>query len=640
MEACVLNRKLAWSIVFLLHFLLNLPTAFADAVSVPSEARDMIDNVKIAAQAILDAEQAALDRTRAQEYVREAEEAAAIAEHEVEEAAKTAEEAQDYALQLAADAKALEAEAKQAALAVAHLRAEADKTNAAAQQARASALRIEAAAKAKVQKITKAATEKLLAADALEDIRDFELIEIARRGEAAILQAEQAAGAEIDAVHVRADRLDAIAEAADIRADKADLIADQKADAADALVDKAEQALDAAIDAKEAAEDAKAVLADMIADSIEARKDLETLIFEQDHPKSVYYFSGEANYYYWSNGANSGHQFIQPLNFGYWSKETSFGASVSYVRSQNNTAGSSGSINTLTDMSLFAARRNDNAKFLVEYGIGVNVPTGKATLSLRQRNAMMNDDLVQKSQFGEGWNFTPSIVVNRKIGKEDLWTLGTSYAVRGRYDPTTFIANDRVSPGSEWRRFLRWRHAGQAWQLVGEISNTNTGVTKVANGDRFHVGGQWEYRLAYNRKLPQNQDLMYYYFYTHKSSDRLQLDDTKESPIHYLGTMWSKKLNDKHTIMGGIDVMRASGTRYDSTIYSFDDEGLVNSTTVYVDGRTKYTIGVGYDVKLNPQSSYFIGLQKFIMKDGVSSKGDPGKTVTGFNVLLRYNRSF
>ena len=60
--------------------------------------------------------------------------------------------------------------------------------------------------------------------------------------------------------------------------------------------------------------------------------------------------------------------------------------------------------------------RNNKDKYIVDYNLGINIPTGKAKLSSYERNARMDEDLVRFAEFGEGWNFTPGIAVTRRIG--------------------------------------------------------------------------------------------------------------------------------------------------------------------------------------------------------------------------------
>ena len=87
-----------------------------------------------------------------------------------------------------------------------------------------------------------------------------------------------------------------------------------------------------------------------------------------------------------------------------------------YVCSENKTPGYRGKVNTFTDTLLYFSTRNNKDKYIVDYNLGINIPTGKASLSSYERNARMDEDLVRFTEFGEGWNFTPGIAVVRRLG--------------------------------------------------------------------------------------------------------------------------------------------------------------------------------------------------------------------------------
>ncbi|MDF2876451.1 MAG: hypothetical protein K0R22_3134 [Sporomusa sp.] len=251
---------------------------------------------------------------------------------------------------------------------------------------------------------------------------------------------------------------------------------------------------------------------------------------------------------------------------------------------------------------------------------------------------MMNEDLVEVSQFGKGWQFTPGINASWRCSEEDMWTIGTSYVFSRSYDPTSEIPDDVVTPGGEWRRFLRWQHAGQKWQCVGELINTTTGLTKIANGDRYATGDQWEQRLTYNRKLQNNQNVMFYYWHENQNINIVPFD-TSDASAHYFGTMWSKKLDAKRVFRITFDVMKTDGSRYAGIRNYYDSNGNPQYTSIDVDGRTKYTAGLGYDIKINAKSNFSIDLQKFKMKDGKSTAGQLPTTYKGFNIFMQYNRN-
>ncbi|WP_126310329.1 hypothetical protein [Methylomusa anaerophila] len=462
--------------------------------------------------------------------------------------------------------------------------------------------------------------------------------DLARQGGIPVLEVSEEPNVDwskAEAAYARAEQLEQGATDADKAAEQAGHIADQQTAYAEAVESKAAEAKQALLDAELLVKDAKASAEQAQKYAIQTKAQLEQLVYLQEHPKSVHTFVSELNYY----SGNSAYQLTHPISFGYWHKDFSYSLNTKYIIAKNNTDGASGQVSTLSDTTLNFTKRNETPKYIVDYSLDINIPTGKSALSWSERNARMNEDLVAVSQFGTGWQFTPKIEASWRISKEDMWTVGTSYAFNGPYDPTTDISHDDISPGNEWRKFLRWQHAGRDWQFVGELSNTSTSVTKIANGEEYSTGDQWEYRLTYNRKLPNNQNIMLYYWRENQNINSIVPSDNSNRLAHYLGTMWSKKINEKRLLRVSFDIMKSNGRRYDRVNNYFDTDGNPQYTSVDVNGRTKYTLGLGYDIRLDEKSSFAIDLQKFIMKDGESSLGQAPTTYHGLNILMKYNKS-
>lgn len=660
-----MHRRLSYlSIVCYLAALSQPSTALAgSAVSVPPEARDTAAGAVAAAQDILDKEQAARDRSEAIMYAQKAEQEETEARLQAAEVKKVlaqsavdAEEAAKLALKADHEAKAavtqaeeLNQKAKQAITAAREAAADAEAIEASL-DAEEAAIATRQTAPSQQELVTTSIpmespqtnsweeSDELLRMEReikrLEKIQKEGSLAQQRKPAVEVLEEPAVDWSKAAAAYAKAEQLDQIATAADKAAEQAGHIADQKMAVAEAAKSREEEAKQALGEAEQALKDANEAAELAKKEAILTKKQLEQLIYLQDHPKGVHTLTSELNYY----RGNNAYQFTQPITFSYWHKDFSYSFNTKYIVSKNNTPGASGRVSTLSDTTLTLTKHTETPKFNVDYSFDINIPTGKAALSWSERHARMNEDLFEVSQFGKGWQFTPGIAVSWKIGKEDMWTLGTSCAFSGSYDPTTDIINDDISPGNEWRKFLRWQHAGQDWQFVGELSNTSTGVTKIANGEEYSTGDEWDYRLTYNKKLPDNQNIMFYYWRERQNINSIVPSDTGNSLAHYLGTMWSKKLNDKKLVRVTFDVMKSDGKRYDR-IKNDHDNGTPQYSSVDVDGRTKYTLGVGYDIRLDKQSVFSIDLQKFIMKDGESNLPQPSNTYHGFNVLMKYNKS-
>lgn len=643
----------------------------ASAVSTPVAAHETAAAVIADAQDVIDKKKAAAEQDEAAAYARKAVEEAAIKEKQAADAHASAERLKAAEQTASVDAAATVAGAQEAQKNAGVLNEAAQKAEQEAQAAFANADAVEAAVQAEEDAWQKQAARiesqqgtedqnrvifSLTPAQTVED--QDELLKMEREiksKEGLLKQAEalrrQPTSTDVEAelpevdwsraeqAHAQAERMNKLAEAADRKAEAAARVSDAKTAQAEAAATKQAEANLAADDARLDAAVADDDLAQARSYVLQTKQELAKMLYAEAHPADVHTASDAMRYYQWrdSNG-NHGYQLLAPLGIGYWQKDFSYSLSTSYILSRNDTAG--GSVSTVGDTALNLTKRNEKRKFIVDYSLDMNLPTGQTALSWKQRYAMMNEDLLGVSQFGEGWKVTPGIDVGWNIGSEDRWTVGSSYTFKGAYNPAADIANAEIHPGSEWEKHVRWQHAGQDYQLVGEVIHTTSGSTSVADGSNYDTGARWEYRLTYNRKVAKNQNLMFYYWREDQKGSAVVPSDTSSAVGHYFGTMWSRQINAKRTLRASFDVMKSDGSRYDRIYNYYDASGNPQYTSVDVDGRTKYTLGVGYDLKLSAKSSISLDLQTFRMHDGASTLGEAPKTYKGVNAFLQYNRTF
>lgn len=643
------------------------PVWAGSAVSVPLEARDTAATAVAAAQDVLDKQQEEQARAEAVMYAQKAETEAAEVVRQVVQAEEILARAKLAAEETAADSQQALAVAQEAAVRAAQVTQAANRANDKAKAAVANAQAIEASLQAEEEAIVarRRIPQPVVAQPtALPDSKLVNLLEktdelLRMEGEIKQLEKQQRDGdrarqsgirddyvpeeqaeEEVDwsaaeAAYARAEQLEQAANAANEAAEAAEAFADRQMVAAEAAETKEAEAKQALFDAQLVEKEIKDYALQARQYAVQTKNELAQLIYMQDHPKGAHVFSSELHYY----SGNGVYQLTEPMSYGYWHRDVSYSLSTQYIISKSSRAGAEGRVATLGDTILSLAKRQETAKVMLEYSLDVNIPTGKPTLSRSERNTRMNEDLLEVSQFGKGWGFTPAIEASWKIGREDIWTVGTSYAFAGTYDPTADIKNDDISPGNEWRKLLRWQHAGQDWQFIGELSNTSTGVTKIANGENYLTADQWEYKLTYNKKLPKQQSLMLYYWREQQNMNGILPFDTGNAPAHYLGAMWNKKLNDKHTLRVGFDIMRSNGQRYDRISNDVDIDGNPQYAAVNVNGRTKYSLSLGYDVQIDQKRNFSLELQKFLMRDGISNLSDPAATYHGYNIFLKYNKT-
>lgn len=641
------------------------------AVTVPVAARDTAAQAKADAQDVLDKEEEKRYRENAALEAKRAAEEAATAARQAEQTEEKLKANRVQAEQAEKASQEAAASAQQAAQQAAAQQAAADAANAEAEAAAGQAEAIEAelteqdAAREEViaqhEAAADAADTSLPAAStASYDSSDDSDELLARENEYRRLEAAYEAEQQVRQRAAVADNWSAPAGADWSQASSAYAYANELAEnaaaitsEADAANEAADQAADAAERAAEAAADAKQAVADGELEwkdaqtyeqqagvyAVQAKTELEKLIYAQEHPKPVWNLSTGMNVYQWRDSdGNHGHQVVLPFSVGYWQKDLSWYLNTNWVNS-NHGSTPGGSVNTLTDTTVSVAKRNEKKKFIVDYLLEVNIPTGKPALSWSERYAKMNEDLVEKSTFGEGWKFAPGIDVSWRIGKEDLWTVGTSYSFNGSYDPTTDVPGDTVSPGNGWNGHLRWEHAGQKWQMIAELLYSRSNSSHLSNGSNYTTPSTWEYRLTYNRPLSKTSDLMFYYWHENRNIDAV-VSDTSQARVHYLGSMLSRKIGKAHTIRYTFDYMRGNGLCYSGVRNYFDEEGLPQYSSIDVDGRTKYTLGVGYDIQLRSNANISFDLEAFRMHDGISTEGRAATSYNGMNFLVRYNQTF
>ena len=647
----------------------------ASAISVPPEARSTAAIAKAASEQLEEEDLNENYVAEAEKYAIDSEVQAINAEKDAFDTQRKLEEARGKIAELEAIKDATAKEAAEAYAYAEQLTAEAEKAFAAADTAYKEADRIEgdlqkqeAAFNSSVQQqmqkkdpaIDDEDEEQLerengkkreIDDDLLRQEKEFKEMEAekkkleeARRVNIAMVEAPESSTfdwSRADAAHNRASQLGATAEALGRRSDEAWKISEEKTAIAEEAFENYENTKSEILDYQLMGKDYSTYAIDARNYAIQAQNDLDKLLIMQMNPPGSYFMSAGTRYYSW-HGADGrkGHQFAQPLYFGHWTNKFSWGLFTYHVSSHNQSGGEKGHVNTFTDTVLFLSKRQElSKKFSIDYTLSINIPTGKSALNWPQRYARMNEDIFEVEQFGKGWQFTPGIAVNWKPFPRDTWTFATSYLYSKSYNPTSDIANDDIKPGAEWGKYIRYQHAGTKWQFVGELLSTAYGRSRISSGDSYTTESSWEYRLTLNHRLTKTQDLMFYYWPERQNRNDIPFSSSN-SMVHFFGTMWSSKLDAKRTIRASLDIMYTDGARYDRIHNFYDALNNPQYMGVDVDGREKYTFGIGYDYAINSKSSFSIDLQYFRMKDGASTLNNPSRTYKGWNLFFLYNKTF
>lgn len=322
----------------------------------------------------------------------------------------------------------------------------------------------------------------------------------------------------------------------------------------------------------------------------------------------------DIQHYNWrSDAGTSGRQTLMPLTATYRFGKAEFGLRTAYIDSVNTTPGRAGQVSTMSDTALSVAYTQQLQRGLgVRYNLDYNAPTGKATLTGAEKNAIMDGNLVSQIRFGEGHNVTPGIVVTKALNPNTAIGIGISHTVRGEYDPNGDVENDRLNPGNETRLTFQGQYAKENMMLIGGLIYTKSGTTQVNGQNYFRKGDRADLNLTGIFALPLDQSITAGLRYGTQRPDTYISSITgnfdKESrningDNTYISLEYAKKWQGQHTFKIMADWMENTANSYDQ----FND--------LYNAGRQKYSLGIGYDYQVNRKSRISVSLRDFEMKD-------------------------
>lgn len=337
-------------------------------------------------------------------------------------------------------------------------------------------------------------------------------------------------------------------------------------------------------------------------------------------------FATAAKYYNWKDSqGNSGRQFYMPFSYSITKNAWEFGLDWGYINSNNQSA-ANGDVSGLTDTTLSAAyslpvRKN---KDMWLFQLGLNLPTGKDGLS--GFDPVMDEDLVEKSRFGEGFNITPGVWYYYNRDRKNTFILGTYYNFGGSY----YLNDDNsIDPGNAWVKEARWQYTDKKWQFLLGISHTSYSESTESDSS-YQSGNQLKPQFVVNY-APDNKQFFTAYYW-HSLEDPLRkasFDVVSESRNNdNYGLQWARDLKNGQRVRLFMDWLGHSGENYNPL------------TDISSDSRRKFTWGIGYDKFLNKEKTERLSfdLEKFTMHDGPYSENTISQDYHGTAVYLRYWR--
>jgi hypothetical protein len=349
----------------------------------------------------------------------------------------------------------------------------------------------------------------------------------------------------------------------------------------------------------------------------------------------------ESYYFNWSdNFGNNGDQLLVPLtvtaNTGNWD----VGVRTAFINSNFNgvllldgqkIGTRKGSVSTQSDTSLSLAYNLKQSDFPVRFNLDFNLPTGKATLTGDQKNAIMDGSLVQQTRFGEGFNIAPGISVSHAFGSKDVVGLGVSYILKGQFDPNSDVVKDEIKPGNETVATLQYQHIDSNWLASGGLIYTGYGTTQRGGQDYYRSGDRLDANLTAafvpfdghrvqlsGRYFTQTPNTVANFL----SGDLVKESANSNGTAAYLGLDWSIATDpqQKGRVHALVDYLNVQANSYDR----------IND--LYNAGRDKVSVGVGYDYSFSPTTSASVQAKYFQVVDKATPITQQDIRSNGLNV--------
>lgn len=323
----------------------------------------------------------------------------------------------------------------------------------------------------------------------------------------------------------------------------------------------------------------------------------------------------ENHYYDWeSRSGLKGSQYVMPVNV-YYQHNNGFnmGLRSAYIHSENKSPNRSGTAKHWSDASLSASYTAfQESDFPVRFNLSTNLPTGKATLSGDEKNAIMDGHLVWQTRLGEGLNITPGVNVAHSFTDNDTVGFGVSHVFRGSFDPTGDIENDKINPGDDTIVALSYAHQNNRAHIETGLNYQHSGTTKRNNQPYYQKGDLWSANIDAQFAVASNQTIYGGYGYSYRQKDKYinhktgnleaeQFNSNGSSHNFHIG--YSYRLKENQSLGIALDYLKINSNKYDA----------IND--LYVPARYKVGVGINYQYQITPQAQLSLSAKRFRMKD-------------------------
>lgn len=326
-----------------------------------------------------------------------------------------------------------------------------------------------------------------------------------------------------------------------------------------------------------------------------------------------------ARFYYWNEADenNSGGQIVAPVSVVSTLPQENllfeFGARAALIHSFNDSKDQTGSVTTFSDtvLNVTMTYAGSELPFYPFASVSVNVPTGKETLKGREKNAVMDLDLVEQVRFGEGLNVNLGAGLTVPITNAISATAAASYNFRGSYVPDGDTGFN-YDPGNQFVAYGEVVYArDNTYASLGLKFNTEE-TSRLDGLNYFQPGQFWEVYGTVATQVSQ-QDVLNASLSLAKYSKNEIFDPFTNQFVteaaQGAGDVIRVGLGWKHYLDWG-----SAGLRGEFLYREANDYDAL--TDRYIPARKRFLIGPEVGVNLNKASSLDLRLQYMRLDEG------------------------
>ena len=342
------------------------------------------------------------------------------------------------------------------------------------------------------------------------------------------------------------------------------------------------------------------------------------------------------NFNWWdSDVGHRGSQTYIPVTI--YSEQSNFSAKIltSFAHTSSEPAGgSSDSLSCIIDTKANLSYEIVD-KFFADliFGLDFNLPTGKTKLDREEQGLRLDPDLVAISNFGEGFNVNPTIIL-AKVWKNFAAGIGVGYLWRGEYDYSETVLNydpgDILSFTGEVSYYFSPKWQGR---LFGEYANYDKDEVGsndyYEEGKFFLVGMGITYHQADWEAMLTVQEVF-------RGKSRFQEEGqglTTEDRDSY-GDEWSAELAWKYNLS------KTSMLRSQLYYLQVVENDYASDSPLYIGDRQKVSLAFAFARQINSLLRAELGLNGYILDEERNWYHTDDRTYRGFVASIIVTKMF